>query len=564
MKKIIYLFAIATLLFSCSDFLVTTPQGVLSQGQVSSPDKVENTVNAAYASLGNDHYDKPFSLWPYGNVRSGDAYKGGRDEGDIQNFYFMEIFKDVKSDFGELDGLWFNFYIGISRANSALRVLNTLTDADFPLKKTRQAEMRFLRAHFYFQLKIIWKYVPYVDENLAIADYPTISNKALTNDQLWDKIAADFQFGVENLPASQSEIGRANLASATAYLAKTRLYQAYEQDEIHNVININKTKLQQVVDLINTIPATYGLVDDYADLFTPGATENGKESLFAVQFSNKGDGTMFGRLNFGDVLATPMGIGCCDFHKPSKNLVNAFKTDPATGLPLFNTFDAATIDLTTDKVDPRLDHTIAIPGHPWKYDPTTIYQVSWNRTPDVYGVYASLKENVCKTCYTQVGPFYGNTKNRIIIRYADVLLWKAEALIEIGGAANLDAARQIINSIRTRAKNSTGHLKMADGSFESTFNVGTYDDPAVWSQDYARNALRWERRLELAMEGNRFFDLVRWGIADKYMNAYFASEKSKIAYLKNGLFTKNRDEYLPIPDNQMRFSKGVYVQNTGY
>ena len=562
MKKLIYLFAIATL-FSCSDFLDVTPKGVLSDAQVSSPDKVDNTVNAAYASLGNDHYDKPFSLWPYGNVRSGDAYKGGRDEGDIQNFYFMEIFKNVKSDFGELDGLWFQYYVGISRANSALKTLNTLTEADFPKLKIRQAECRFIRAHYYFQLKEIWKYVPFIDETIAIADYPTISNRALTNDQLWDKIADDFKFGVDNLPAIQTEIGRANKAAATAYLAKTRLFQAYEQDDRNNVTTINATKLQQVVDLINTIPATYGLVGDYADLFTPGATENGNESLFAIQFSDKGDGTTFGRLNFGDVLATPMGIGCCDFHKPSKNLANAFKTDPTTGLPMFDTYDAVPLDLSTDKVDPRLNHTIAIPGHPWKYDPTTIYQESWNRTPDVYGVYASLKENVCKTCYTQVGPFYGNTKNRMILRFADVLLMKAEALIELGGGANLETARQIINQIRTRAANSTAHLKMADNSFESQFNVGTYG-LAGWDQSYARKALRWERRLELAMEGNRFFDLVRWGIADTYMNGYFASEKSKIAYLKNGLFTKNRDEYLPIPDNQMRFSKGVYIQNVGY
>ena len=561
MKKIIFLFAIATL-FSCSDFLDVTPKGVLSDAQVSSPEKVDNTVNAAYASLGNDHYITPFSLWPYGNVRSGDAYKGGRDEGDIQAFYFMETFKNVKSDFGEMDALWFQYYVGISRANSALKTLNTLTEADFPKLKIRQAECRFIRAHYYFQLKELWKYVPFIDETIAIADYPSISNRALTNDQMWDKIADDFKFGVDNLPAIQTEIGRANKAAATAYLAKTRLFQAYEQDDRNNVTSINATKLQQVVDLINTIPATYGLVDDYADLFTPGATENGKESLFAVQFSNKGDGTTYGRLNFGDVLATPMGIGCCDFHKPSKNLANAFKTD-ANGLPMFDTYDAAPLDLGTDKVDPRLNHTIAIPGHPWKYDPTTIYQESWNRTPDVYGVYASLKENVCKTCYTQVGPFYGNTKNRMILRFADVLLMKAEALIELGGGANLETARQIINQIRTRAANSTAHLKMADNSFESKFNVGTYG-LAGWDQSYARKALRWERRLELAMEGNRFFDLVRWGIADTYMNGYFASEKTKIAYLKNGLFTKNRDEYLPIPDNQMRFSKGVYIQNAGY
>lgn len=562
MKKSIYLLAIALQLVACSDFLEVAPKGVLSEDQVSSADKVENTVISVYSSLGNDHYDAPFSLWPYGNVRSGDAYKGGRDEGDIQNFYFLETFKNVRSDFGELDVLWFKLYSGISRANSSLRILNTLTEAEFAKKPVREAEVRFLRAHFYFQLKILYKYIPYIDESVAIADYPTISNRDLSNDVLWEKIAEDFQFGVSNLPVSQPEIGRANKAAATAYLAKTRLYQAYEQDEKHNVTNINKARLQQVVDLINSIPATYGLEPDFADLFLPGAAENGRESLFSVQFS-KDDGTMFGRLNFGDVLSTPMGIGCCDFHKPSKNLANSFKTD-ANGLPLFDTYDANPLDINADKVDPRLNHTIAIPGLPWKYDLSDIYQRSWNRTPDVYGEYASLKENVCKSCYTQVGPFYGNTKNRIIIRYADALLWKAEALIELGGAANLNEAREIINSLRTRSANSTQKLIMPDGTDQADFNVGLYTNQASWTQDFARTALRWERRLELAMEGHRFFDLVRWGIADTYMNAYFTTEKSKIAYLKNGQFTKNRDEYCPIPDNQMRFSKGVYVQNYGY
>lgn len=562
MKKTILILIIALQFISCSDFLEVSPKGVLSEDQVSSADKVENTVVAVYSTLGNDHYDTPFSLWPYGNVRSGDAYKGGRDEGDIQNFYFMETFRNVRSDFGELDVLWFKLYSGISRANASLRVLNAVSETDFPKKSIRQAEVRFLRAHFYFQLRILFKYIPYIDESIEIEDYPRISNRDLTNDQLWEKIAEDFQFGVTNLPPAQPEVGRANRWAATAYLAKTRLYQAYEQDEKHNVVTINKARLQQVVDLVNTIPSTYSLEPDFADLFLPGAGENGRESLFSVQFS-KDDGTMFGRLNFGDVLSTPMGIGCCDFHKPSKNLANSFKTD-ANGLPLFNSFDNAPLNLAADNVDPRLNHTIAIPGLPWKYDLSDIYQRSWNRTPDVYGEYASLKENVCRSCYTQVGPFYGNTKNRIIIRYADVLLWKAEALIEIGGAANLNEARNIVNSIRTRSANSTQKLIMPDGSDQAKFNIGVYANQNVWTQDFARNALRWERRLELAMEGHRFFDLVRWGIADTYLNAYFESEKSKIAYLKNGQFTKNRDEYCPIPDNQMRFSKGVYTQNFGY
>jgi hypothetical protein len=309
--------------------------------------------------------------------------------------------------------------------------------------------------------------------------------------------------------------------------------------------------------------STFRLETDFGYNFMPGAYENGNESLFAVQYSHD-DGTSKGRLNFGDILATPQGLGCCDFHKPSQNLANAYKTG-ANGLPLFDTFNDADLDLTANTVDPRLNHTIAIPGHPWKYDPTLLYDKSWNRTPDVYGVYASLKENVSPKCdcFIHLDPFYGNTKNRIIIRYADVILFKAEALIELG---RQDEALPLINQIRTRAKRSTGSLKMSNGNYESNFNVSTYipGTNCVWSQDFARNALRWERRLEFAMEGNRFFDLVRWGIADTYLNAYFTKEKTKRTYLKDGLFTKNRDEYLPIPYNQINFSKGIYKQNYGY
>ena len=109
-------------------------------------------------------------------------------------------------------------------------------------------------------------------------------------------------------------------------------------------------------------------------------------------------------------------------------------------------------------------------------------------------------------------------------------------------------------------------LKLSNGSLESNFKIDTYQ-PGVnctWTQDYARQALRWERRLELAMEGERFFDLVRWGIADTYLNSYLQTEKTKRAFLKDALFTKNRDEYLPIPLTQIKFSHNLYVQNNGY
>jgi len=561
MKKIFLIITISAVLFSCKkSWLDVSPKGTLSEAQVA--ENPDGLVNAAYAYLGNDHYTTPWSLWPYGNVRSGDAYKGGRDEADIQEFHFGEIFINQRSDLGTIDGMWFQYYVAISRVNSALANLNAKTDAEFPAKKQRIAEMRFLRAHWYFNLKIMWKYIPFIDENVNANDYGNISNRELTNDQLWEKIAEDFQFAVDNLPTSQTQIGRPNKIAAQAYLAKTRLYQAYEQDEQHNVTNINTEKLTQVVALCDAVIASsYSLEPDFANNFISGSYENGRESIFAVQFS-KDDGTMFGRLNFGDVLSTPQGIGCCDFQKPSQNLVNSYKTG-ADGLPMFSTFNNADLDANTNTVDPRLDHTVAIPGKIWKYDPNTIYQVSWNRSPDVYGVFASQKENVKREEYTQVGPFYANTKNRILLRFADVLLWKAEALIELG---RQNEALPLINQVRSRAKNSTSLLKLSNGNFQSNYKVETYQ-PGVnctWTQDFARQALRWERRLEFAMEGNRFFDLVRWGIADTYLNNYFAGEKTKRAHLKDAKFTKNRDEYLPIPYQQIQFSRNLYKQNPGY
>jgi len=559
MKKLLSLIILSSALYSCkNDFLDVSPKGTLSEAQVAgSPDEL---VNSAYASLGNDHYNTPLSLWPFGNVRSGDAYKGGRDESDIQGFHFLETFKNVRSDLGELDGMWFQYYVAIGRVNAALKALNKLPDSD-PIKKNRIAEMRFIRAHWFFQLKIMFKYVPYFDENVPTNEYASTSNRALNNDQLWEKIAGDFQAAADNLPPSQNEIGRPTKYAALAYLAKTRLYQAYTQDENHNVTGINAALLNQVVSLTDQVlGSSYGLESDFASNFMLN-TENGKEAIFAIQHSQN-DGTKFGRLNFGDVLNTPQGIGCCDFHKPSQSLANAFKTD-ASGLPLFSTYNAANLDIASNTVDPRLNHTVALPGHPWKYDVGTLYQNSWNRTPEVYGYFASLKENVQKSQYVNMDPFYGNSKNRIIIRYADVVLWKAEALIELN---RQDEALPLINSIRTRAKNSTTLLKYANGTSEANYNVDVYK-PGVninWTKENAREALRFERRLEFAMEGVRFFDLVRWGIADKYLNDYFAVEKDRRKYLKDGSFTKNRDEYLPIPFNQMKFSKGVYVQNPGY
>ncbi|MFB9863170.1 RagB/SusD family nutrient uptake outer membrane protein [Rufibacter immobilis] len=565
MKKfLIVLAGVAMLSSSCEDKLDVNPRGVLNEGQVSNAEQAEGFVIAAYSHLGNDEINRGNSLWQYGNVRADDAYKGGRDPGDGQGFHFMETFVNTRPDMWEIDGMWFQQYVGVRRANEGLRILNNLTEEEFPLLNVRKAELRFLRAHYYFQLKILFNRIPYMDENVPADQYKFVTNVELSSDELWEKIAQDFEYAAATLPITQPQIGRANQTAAYAYLAKTRLYQAYEKNEQHAVTSINQQRLQQVIDAADkVISSKYSLQPDFANNFLTGTYENGVESIFAVQFS-KGDGTANGRLNWGDMLTVPQGLGCCDFQKPSQNLVNAYRTN-ATGVPLLDSYNATNVDFSQNTVDPRLDHTVARPGNPWKYEPSRVFTESWSRSPQIYGYYNSMKENVSPDDpgFTNVDPFYGNTKPRIVLRYADVLLFKAEALIELG---RQNEALPLINQIRSRAAASTARLKNEQGAFTANYLVRPYE-PGVnidWTQENARQALRFERRLEMAMEGNRFFDLVRWGVADQVMNSYLTVEKTRKEFYKDGFFTKGKHEYLPIPQNQIFWSENRYVQNPGY
>lgn len=569
-KTCVLALALLTLTGSCSDrdFLDVEPKGSLTDDALNTPDNIEKQVIAAYSQLGNDGYTAPFTaMWPYGNVRSGDAYKGGNGTADVDAFHFYETFALNRTDLSNTDELWARLYIGISRANDALRRLNAVSDAAMPNKAVRQGEMRFLRGHFYFLLKEVFNRVPYIDETLPTEQYGEVSNVALTTDQLWDKIAGDFRFAGANLPATQPEIGRANQSAARAYLAKTLLYQAYQQNDNHAVTGIDQTKLQEVVTLTDQVinSGKYALQGDFANNFL-AAYDNGVEAVFAIEFS-RNDGTPRGRTQRGNQLNFPMNpeFGCCGFHQPSQNLVNSFKTD-ARGLPQFTTFNNADLvtgaDFQNNTVDPRLDHTVAIVGHPYKYDPQFVFQRSWTRAPEVYGTFMSMKETVLPTdaSFQKTPPFMSTSKNWALIRFADVLLWKAEALIELNRSIE---ALPLINQIRQRAKSSTTLLKNASGNNTSNYNMGLYD-ASQWNQEYARQALRYERRLEFAMEGYRFFDLVRWGIAADYLTAYFVVEKTKRQYLQAARFTRGRDEYLPIPLNQINFSKGEYQQNPGW
>lgn len=556
MKKIIYtVISLLTMLATVScNFLDEDTQGFKDENEVKNARQANSLVTAAYSALGNDHYDTPFSLWAYGNVRSDDAYKGGGDINDIAAFHYYEINTGTQTDFVEADRFWFQCYKAISRCNTAIEVLKGLSKDEYSDRDIRMGEAYFLRGHFYFILKTVFGHVPFVNEDLPIDDYDNVPN-TLPNDEQWAWIVGDFTKAYELLPEKQASIGRANKIAAASYLAKTYLYKAYRQDEQNNVTGIDDEDMKKVLVYTQIVMnSSYGLEADFAFNFLPGPYENGKEAIFSIQFS-KDDGTKFGRLNFSDVLSLPQGLGCCDFHKPSQNLVNAFKTD--NGLPMFTTYNQNNYNLSSDDADPRLFHTVAMDGLPFKYNETLIYKNAWNRNPNVYGYYASMKENVDPSCdcFVTMTPFYGNTKNRIVLRYADVMLFRAEALIELGMQ---DQALPIINEIRERARKSTGMIPYAD-----KLNIATYSSTG-WTQAFARQALRWERRLEMAMEGSRFFDLVRWGEADSVLNTFYKEESTRRDYYKNANFTKNKNEYIPIPSNQISYTGGIYKQNAGW
>ena len=273
------------------------------------------------------------------------------------------------------------------------------------------------------------------------------------------------------------------------------LYQAYEQNDQHQVTAINPARLQEVIDYADEVTAS--LETDYGNNFLDGF-DNGPESIWAAQFSIN-DGTKVSRVSFVTGLNSPHGsalYGCCGFHLASQNMVNAFKTD-AAGLPLLDSFNDTDIFTTVNEdgtvtpavgltVDPGLDHTVGIPGRPFKYRNTVnatgdmVYNFSWARDPGVYGYFGNMKEQQAPdcSCYVKEGPFVGTSKNVDFIRYADILLFKAEALIQLD---RWDEALPLINQVRGRAAVST--QRQIDAGASDIYNIQEYT--AFPDKDYA-------------------------------------------------------------------------------
>ena len=540
-------------LTSCSDLLDQKPYGQLIADQLQESD-AEQMMTSAYAGLyshyfgNNEAFAGPLTNWIF-DVRSDDALKGGGATSMEENIHQLEISNLTSDNVSNLDK-WKNDLYAIAYTNSAQAAME---EAKNPVFKTGIAEMIFLRSFYYFDMLKIFQYIPYIDE--TVTDISSVRNDQYSQVEIYDILISRLEAAYEDLPETQKAPGRANKYAAAALLAKM-----YAQRP-------GATNWAKVEEWSGKVLNKYELYDHCGDI-AKIEFNNQKESIFAMQCSTANTHAF---VNWCNMLNCTYSEGNLygngdDFFLASQDLVNCFRTDPVTGLPILDDAERnskSDIDVSYDNsVDPRLDYTVGRIGMPWKSPDgvSQIYNDSWCRVKDLYGEYSGKKfvEEPSK-CGQEV-PWGYSDLNFIFLRYSDILLLHAESLIEQN--KDLNTAREEINQIRqkavrTLADEATITPKDMD-SWSQFYRVGLYPNDAKWNQEYARKAVRMERRLELAMEGQRWFDLIRWGVAESTMNAYYAKESKKHSYLE-GASVSADELYLPVPLDEITNANGVYV-----
>ncbi len=567
------------LTFACKDqFLEVAPTASLAQAQLSSKAGVEGALIGAYAQLAGKGFSRLAAPtnWVWGSIRGGESNKG-TDPGDYSNINVMQRYEVPAVD-GDLNSTWQAKYEGIARCNATINLANGSKELSASDKTRVIGEARFLRAHYYFELKKLFGSAPYVDET---QDYGKGIEKVVATADLYPKIEADLKFAYDNLPETSSSAGRANKWAAGAYLGKAYLFQGKFADAkavFTTVIANGKT----------TNGKKYGLVSKFAEIFN-AENDNNEEAIFAVQSSmntgNVNNANGFDDLNYPYNTGSDGPGNCCGFFQPSFAMANAYRVS-ADGFPLlgeqadgtpdyslaanavkhdFGVSSSAAFAEDTNPLDPRIDHTIGRRGIQyldWIEHPGA----NWIRAQPYAGPYSPKKyiyykrqENTLTDGSSWTRGYA--TMNFNIIRFADVLLMAAEAEIEAGSLAT---ALNYINQVRSRAANPAGFVKNAKtGANEANYVISTY--ASLGDQANARKIVRMERLLELATEGHRFFDLVRWGIANKTLNAYLKHEAKYLVTKFGGASYSDTDALLPIPQAQIDIQgTSVLKQNPGY
>ncbi|MDH6357100.1 RagB/SusD family nutrient uptake outer membrane protein [Parabacteroides sp. PF5-9] len=611
MKKI-YLVAaviVGLTMGACSDFLEVDPVGKKSEKDYYSQTGIDQVLVGVYARFftGNS-FANVVTNYVYGDVMAGDANKGS-NFADQPDFTSLELYA-ITTGNSYLNSKWERCYDGVFRANTVESVCNKTKDqldATYYAHATGQAA--FFRAYYHFEIvKVFGAAVPYV----GVADYEANVNPQVSNvDEggnyvyIWDKIAADFQYAYDNLPSDwthNGEFGRVNKWAAAAFLAKLRMYQSSP----YNGTNGGSNKWAEVKTILENVMANgvdpkgtkYQLAKTYEELYTAGVSDWTGESVFDVQNSLSGssdrNSTVAGGAAVG--MSGALGNSGWGFLQPSYDLVNAHIVDE-NGLPLMDgsfrkkapiTSSAPEIanepetDLTVF-VDPRVDYTVGRYGTPF-LDWTVLTKTDgWIREPSNGGYYIHKKlipkkaDNGSLSLSTSAA---STTKNFHLVRYADVLLWYAEALIETGEHTK---AGEYINKVRARAANSfveatdadlvpaTSPYKLEDkvngktiDNAAGNYRIGLYPASQFASKEKATEALRFERRIELATEGHRWYDLTRWGIARTEINNFVEFEKNHLNKYTGAESYQDKWVTLPIPWNQLNKMQDLLVQNENW
>ncbi len=557
-KYIIAAFSLVSALAFCScneDFLYKAPQGSVELDALGNEVGVELLVVNTYANLTENGWGaSPFN-WTFGGMYGGDANKGS-DPGDQSVLNEMEMYNTTSTN-GYLNEKWKWTYKGNKRANIALKVLEKAKDMSDDLRKVRKGELYFLRSMFYFEsIKVFGPFIPYINESVEENDPKVYNDK-----NIYDNVLDDIDVAISNLPETQTEVGRANKWAAMALKAKVLMQKG---DMI-----AAKPILKQVIELGKTSNGlAYGLENDL-NANWDALRENGKESIFAVQFSNETQDNG----NSGMSLCYPHNSGpggCCGFYQPSFELVNSYQVD-ANGLPYLNgeyrskptvskkggTGEPVGVNDPSIAVDPRLDFTVGRYGIPYK--DWGLPADDWVRNPVNGGIFLP-KKHVYSKAEKDAGQVAihdgwapGSTMNIQYLSLRDCILMYAECLANDG---ELTAAMEQVNKIRARAALEVNIVRKADGSPAANYQIKPYptSHAAFTNKDVCIKAVRMERKLELAMEGLRWFDLQRWG--GEYMaqelKSYVDYEKQYISKFAGATFLPASKTMFPIPDTQVQ------------